>query len=178
MRNLDMKVCAWCSKCVSWCGWCVWFYGLVLCGLGLVSAGFAVLSGFMYFVLASAALAAFCLVLFDFGLSASFPVLLASRASRWSRLLSLRFAWFCMVLGWSLAVSAVLCGFMYFALVSAALAAFGLVLCGFGLVSAGFAVLYGFVYFVLVAAALAAFCLVLGWSLRVSLFCAGFALLC
>jgi len=163
---------------VSWCGWCVWFYGLVLCGLGLVSAGFAVLSGFMYFVLASAALAAFCLVLFDFGLSASFPVLLASRASRWSRLLSLRFAWFCMVLGWSLAVSAVLCGFMYFALVSAALAAFGLVLCGFGLVSAGFAVLYGFVYFVLVAAALAAFCLVLGWSLRVSLFCAGFALLC
>ena len=209
----------------------------------------------MYFVLASAALAAFCLVLFDFGLSASFPVLLASRASRWSRLLSLRFAWFCMVLGWSLAVSAVLCGFMYFALVSAALAAFGLVLYGFGLVSAGFAVLYGFmyfvrvwpttgsnqsaallpccstagvlpccpelswptvpnhglmyfalvsatlaafglvlygfglvsagfavlygfVYFVLVAAALAAFCLVLGWSLQVSLFCAGFALLC
>lgn len=23
MPNLDMKVCAWCSKCVSWCGWCV-----------------------------------------------------------------------------------------------------------------------------------------------------------
>ena len=105
MRNLDMKVCAWCSKCVSWCGWCVWFYGLVLCGLGLVSAGFAVLSGFMYFVLASAALAAFCLVLFDFGLSASFPVLLASRASRWSRLLSLRFAWLCMVFSCSQPVS-------------------------------------------------------------------------
>ena len=34
------------------------------------------------------------------------------------------------ILGRSLAVSAVLCGFMYFALVSAALAAFGLVLYG------------------------------------------------
>ena len=124
------------------------------------------------------ALAAFCLALFGFWLSASVAVLLVSRALRWSRLLSLRFAWFCMVLGWSLAVSAVLCGFMYFALVSAALAAFGLVLYGFGLVSAGFAVLYGFMYFVLVSAALAAFCLVLGWSLPVSLFCAGFALLC
>ena len=84
------------------------------------------------------ALAAFCLALFGFWLSASVAVLLVSRASRWSRLLSLRFAWFCMVLGWSLAVSAVLCGFMYFALVSAALAAFGLVLYGFGLVSLPF----------------------------------------
>ena len=61
---------------------------LVLYGLGLVAAGFAVLSGFMYSVLASAALAAFCLVLFGFWLSASFAVLLVSRASRWSRLLS------------------------------------------------------------------------------------------
>jgi hypothetical protein len=103
------------------------------------------------------ALAAFCLALFGFWLSASVAVLLVSRALRWSRLLSLRFAWCCMVLGWSLAVCAVLCGFMYFALVSAALAAFGLVLYGFGLVFAGFAVLYGFMYFVLVSAALAAF---------------------
>ena len=56
---------------------------------------------------------------------------------------------------------AVLCGFIYFALVPAALVAFCLVLYGFGLVSAGFAVLCGFIYFVLVSAALAAFCLVL-----------------
>ena len=74
-----------------------------------------------------------------------------------------------MVLGWSLAVSAVLCGFMYFALVLAALAAFGLVLYGFGLVFAGFAVLYGFMYFVLVSAALAAFCF--GWLQLISLLC-------
>ena len=122
--------------------------------------------------------AAFCSALFGPWLSASVAALLVSRASRWSRLLSLRFAWFRMALGWSLAVSAVLCGFMYFALVSAALAAFGLALYGPGLVSAGFAVLHGPMYFVLVSAALAAFCLVLGWSLPVSLLCAGLALLC
>ena len=67
---------------------------------------------------------------------------------------------------------------MYFLLVSAALAAFFSVLCGFGLVSAGFAVLYGFVYFVLVAAALAAFCLVLGWSLPGLLFCVVLCIFC
>ena len=49
---------------------------------------------------------------------------------------------------------------------------------GLGLFSAGFAVLCCFTCFALVSAALAAFCLVLGWSLPVSLFCAGFALLC
>jgi hypothetical protein len=39
----------------------VWFRAGL--GFGLVSAGFAVLYGFMYFVVVSAALAAFCLVL-------------------------------------------------------------------------------------------------------------------
>ena len=54
-----------------------------------------------------------------------------------------------------------MCGFLYFVLVSAALAAFYLVLYGFGLVSACFPVFCGFMYFVLVSAALAAFCSVL-----------------
>ena len=51
------------------------------------------------------ALAAFCLALFGVWLSASVAVLLVSRALCWSRLLSLRFVWFCIVLGWSMAVS-------------------------------------------------------------------------
>ena len=51
------------------------------------------------------ALAAFCLALFGFWLSASVAVLLVSRALRWSRLLSLRFAWFCMVFSCSQPVS-------------------------------------------------------------------------
>ena len=90
--------------------------------------------------------------------------------------------WFFAGLCWSLPVSLFCTGFVLVSLlVSAGLGWFHcvcLVLCGFGLVADSFAVFFGFVNFVLVSAALAAFCLVLGWSLPVSLFCAGFALLC
>ena len=81
-------------------------FSLVLYGFGLVSAGFAVFGGFMYFVLVSAALAAFCSVLYGFGLVfAGSAILSGFIVLRWSRLLSLRFVWFCIVLGWSMAVS-------------------------------------------------------------------------
>ena len=81
------------------------FY-LVLYGFGLVSACFPVFCGFMYFVLVSAALAAFCSVLYGFGLVfAGSAILSGFIVLRWSRLLSLRFVWFCIVLGWSMAVS-------------------------------------------------------------------------
>ena len=131
----------------------VWSWGqlVVLCGFGSVSAGlgpFCIVLGWSR----PATLRLYSFVLFWAGLS-------------WSWLVSLRVVLFCLTL-------------CCFGLVSAALAAFGLVLYCFGLVSAGFAVLYGFMYFVLVSPALAASCLVLGWSLPVSLFCAGFALLC
>ena len=64
---------------------------------------------------------------------------------------------------------------MYFVLVSAALAAFCLVLYGLGLVYGGFIALNCLMYFVLVSAALAACRLVLYSFERVS---AGFAVLC
>ena len=75
-------------------------------------------------------------------------------------LVSAALAAFCLVLFGFGLVSAVLCGFMYFVLVSAALTAFCLASYGFWLVPVNFAFLCGFMYFVLVSAALAAFCMV------------------
>ena len=81
---------------------------------------------------------------------------------------------FCLVLFGFGLVSAVLCGFMYFVLVSAALTAFCVAAYDFWLIPGNFTVLCGFIYFVLVSAALAAYCWVL---YGLGLFSAGFAVL-
>ena len=60
---------------------------------------------FYVIALVSAALVAFCLVLYGFGLViASFAICLVLCILCWSRPLSLRFVWFCLVWGWSLPV--------------------------------------------------------------------------
>ena len=99
--DTDAKFSAWgcqCTRCVLF--GVVWF--LALCQRRCFIS-------FTCFALVSAALAAFCLALYIWfwGGLWRFPLFcVVSCILRWSRLLSLRLVWLCMVLGWSLLVSA------------------------------------------------------------------------